>query len=287
MAFSRAPSEALRRIPRRPPTIATVFGLGFCAMAVSKKPFVKAGFGSGPDGIIDEIFGIVEFAVHREAKQANEHLLLLHHDRHRRREHVGAVAADDEIDLVDIEQLGVDAGHGRRVGLVIVIDQLDRASEQAAFGVDVLLPNLLREQRRLAVGPRPPVMRHAVADLDRLAGLRRCRHCKQARRAAPTGVQAARARKRSRQFAKSGILNPPISHWFAVASYRQGARLCQSRSVHRVASPPSTMIVSTSPAPARRKAAARSYSGEVKQATPCSKVGNSMTMKRWNCRSLP
>ena len=34
-----------------------------------------------------------------------------------------------------------------------------------------------------------------------------------------------------------------------------------------VASPPSTMMVSTSPAPLRRKAAALSYSGEVKQAT--------------------
>src|SRR3954470_7123893 len=50
----------------------------------------------------------------------------------------------------------------------------------------------------------------------------------------------------------------------------------------RLGSPPSTMTVSTSPAPLRRKAAARSYSGEVKQATPCSNVGNSITTKRWN-----
>ena len=35
-----------------------------------------------------------------------------------------------------------------------------------------------------------------------------------------------------------------------------------------------------SPAPFRRKAAAFSYSAEVKQATPCSKVGNSITTKR-------
>ena len=49
-----------------------------------------------------------------------------------------------------------------------------------------------------------------------------------------------------------------------------------------VASPPSTMMVSTSPAPLRRNAAASSYSFEVKQATPCSKVGNSITTKRWN-----
>src|SRR5215471_1075233 len=49
-----------------------------------------------------------------------------------------------------------------------------------------------------------------------------------------------------------------------------------------VASPPSTMTVSTSPAPLRRNAAASSYSGEVKQATASSKLGNSITTKRWN-----
>ena len=49
---------------------------------------------------------------------------------------------------------------------------------------------------------------------------------------------------------------------------------------HFVASPPSTMIVSTSPAPLRRKVAASLYSGDVKQATPSSKVGNSITTKR-------
>src|SRR5207253_9232835 len=49
-----------------------------------------------------------------------------------------------------------------------------------------------------------------------------------------------------------------------------------------VASPASSMMVSTSPAPLRRKAAAASYSGDVKHATPCSKVANSITTKRWN-----
>src|SRR5665213_1911616 len=52
--------------------------------------------------------------------------------------------------------------------------------------------------------------------------------------------------------------------------------------VYLVASPPSTMMVSTSPAPLLRNAAASSYSGDVKQSTPCWKVGNSMTTKRWN-----
>jgi hypothetical protein len=33
-------------------TIATVVGFGFCAIAVSKKPWVNEVFGAGPDGII-------------------------------------------------------------------------------------------------------------------------------------------------------------------------------------------------------------------------------------------
>ena len=44
-----------------------------------------------------------------------------------------------------------------RIGLVVVVDELDRAAEQPALGVDVLFPDLLREQRRLAVGASPPV----------------------------------------------------------------------------------------------------------------------------------
>jgi hypothetical protein len=66
--------------------------------------------------------------------------------------HVGAVAADDQIDLVDVEELGVDARDGVRLGLIVVVDELDRATEQPALGVDILFPDLLRQQRRLAVG---------------------------------------------------------------------------------------------------------------------------------------
>src|SRR5262249_56575762 len=96
----------------------------------------------------------------------------------------GAEAADDQIDLVDVEQLGVDARHRRRIGLVIVINELDRTAEEPALGVDVFFPNLLGEQRRLAVGREPAGLRYAVADLDRLAGLRpgRAREQQRARR---------------------------------------------------------------------------------------------------------
>jgi hypothetical protein len=35
-------------------TIATVRGFGFCAIAVSKKPLVMEGFGSGPDETMEK-----------------------------------------------------------------------------------------------------------------------------------------------------------------------------------------------------------------------------------------
>src|SRR5262249_31207786 len=89
------------------------------------------------------------------------------------------IPAVDQIDLVDVEQLVVDAGHRRRIGLVVVIDELDRTAEEPALGVDVFLPNLLGEQRRLAVGRKPAGLRYAIADLDRLAGLRPGRACEQ------------------------------------------------------------------------------------------------------------
>ena len=63
-----------------------------------------------------EVVRIVELAVHTEREQADEGLVLLHHDGHGRRDHVGGIAADHEVDFVDVEQLGVDARNGRRIG---------------------------------------------------------------------------------------------------------------------------------------------------------------------------
>ena len=56
--------------------------------------------------------------------------------------------------------------------LVVVIDELDLAAEQAALGVDFLRPDLGAEQRLLAVGGKRAGQRHAEADLDRLGALR-------------------------------------------------------------------------------------------------------------------
>src|SRR5262245_8818436 len=81
----------------------------------------------------------------------------------------------DQIDLVDVEQLGIDAGYRRRIGLIIIINELHGTAEQSASSIDILFPDLLGKQRGLAVGRKPACQRHAVADLDGLARLRRRR----------------------------------------------------------------------------------------------------------------
>jgi hypothetical protein len=98
-----------------------------------------------------EVSVVVELRIHIQPKQAHEGHVPLHHDRHRRRDHVGAVAGHHHVHLVDVEELRVDARHRRGVGLVVVVDELDLAAEDAAPGVHVLLPDLHGDQRRLAV----------------------------------------------------------------------------------------------------------------------------------------
>jgi hypothetical protein len=119
-----------------------------------------------------EVLRISELGVHVEREQADEGLALLHHDRHRRRDHVGRVAAEHEVGLVDIEQLGVDARHRRRIALVVVVHELDRTPEQPALGVGLFLPDLHAEERLLAVGGEGAGQRHPETDGDRLAGRR-------------------------------------------------------------------------------------------------------------------
>jgi hypothetical protein len=83
-----------------------------------------------------------------------------------------AGAADHELDLVHVEQLGVDRRHGRRIALVVVGHELDLAAEQAALGVHVIDPDLHGDQGRLAVGGQRTGLRHAQSDTDRIGGAR-------------------------------------------------------------------------------------------------------------------
>ena len=65
-------------------------------------------------------------------EQADQHFLLLNHHGHRRRQQVGAIPADDDVDLVEVEQLLVQGGDGRRIALIVVVDEVDRAALDVA-----------------------------------------------------------------------------------------------------------------------------------------------------------
>jgi hypothetical protein len=130
----------------------------------------EGALGIGSGGHHREVFGIVELAVDGEAEEPEEQSVVLDHHRHGRCYRGAGIARDDEIDLVDIEELRIEARHRRRIALVVVPDELHWPAEEAAFGVDVFLPDLHGQQRRLADGGEPAGERHAKADGDRLVG---------------------------------------------------------------------------------------------------------------------
>jgi hypothetical protein len=115
-----------------------------------------------------EVVRVLVLLVVRQPQDAHDRELALHRDRHERGDQVRAVAGDDEIDLVDLEKLGVDAGDGGRVRLIVVGDHLDRPAEDPALLVHVVLPDLDGHQRRLAVRRQATGQRHAEPDLDRV-----------------------------------------------------------------------------------------------------------------------
>ena len=87
-----------------------------------------------------EIFVVDEVVVDASAEQADEQLLALDRDRHRRGDLGRGIARDDQVDLVDVEELGVDRRDFGRLALVVIVDELDGPAEQAALGIDVGLP---------------------------------------------------------------------------------------------------------------------------------------------------
>jgi hypothetical protein len=109
----------------------------------------------------------MELAVGRVGEDADRCFLRLHQHRDCGRHHVGRIRPDQEIDFIDIDEFGVDLRNIRRVALIVVEHELDRASEQAALGVDVVAPDFDAEQRSLAAAGEPAGLRHAHPDFDR------------------------------------------------------------------------------------------------------------------------
>ena len=93
---------------------------------------------------------IFELGVIGEAEQADQHHVVLHRERYRRGDEGRAVAAVDEIDFIDVEELGVDRRHIRRIALIVVVNQFDLPSQQATLGIDILGPHGHCQQGRFA-----------------------------------------------------------------------------------------------------------------------------------------
>ena len=106
---------------------ATVFGLGLIVIAASKNGcmIAKARLFAGRE--YAEIFVVFELGVIGETEEAHQHHVVLHGDRYRRGDDRRGVAAVDQIDLIDVEKLGVDRRHVRRIALIVVVDELDLA----------------------------------------------------------------------------------------------------------------------------------------------------------------
>jgi len=66
--------------------------------------------------------------VDADSGEADGHLVVLHDHRHGRSDHVGGVGTEQEIDLVDSDEFGVDAGHIRWRGLIVVVDKFNRTT---------------------------------------------------------------------------------------------------------------------------------------------------------------
>jgi hypothetical protein len=112
--------------------------------------------------------GIVEFRVGRQPEQCEERAIMSNNHWHRRRDHVGGVTAYHDIDFVDVQQLGVDARDRRWIRLVVVVNQLHLPPKNPAFGIDLFLPELHREQRRFAIWREASGQRHAESNRDRI-----------------------------------------------------------------------------------------------------------------------
>jgi hypothetical protein len=93
----------------------------------------------------------VNLAVGTGAQDADGGQISRGEQRQRRADLVCAVWPKQKLDFVHIDELGVDVVFVRGIGLIIVVDELHRASKQATFGVYVIAPYFQSNEELLAV----------------------------------------------------------------------------------------------------------------------------------------
>ena len=92
-------------------------------------------------GIHGEVAGILEPLVCTQPEDADGRPVALDDRRHGRRDDVGAVGPDQQIDFVDRHEFRVDGWGISRVALVVVVDELHRPAQKPAFGIDIVAPD--------------------------------------------------------------------------------------------------------------------------------------------------
>jgi len=120
-----------------------------------------------------EIFVVLELVVDPDRREADRHFVVRHDGGHGRRHEVGAVGAEQQVDFVQSNQLGVDGRDVPRRALIIVDDKLDRTAEHASFGVHVIAPHLERRVDHFAWRRTGARQCKAEPNPDRLWSLRR------------------------------------------------------------------------------------------------------------------
>src|SRR5437762_2303402 len=98
-----------------------------------------------------EILRVVELRIDSERHEAEKESPAFHDQRHRWRDGIVTVAADHDIDLLNIEEALVNVSYKFGVRLIVEADELHRPAEEFAVCIDVLLPDLVGESGRLAV----------------------------------------------------------------------------------------------------------------------------------------
>src|SRR5712691_2594311 len=113
-----------------------------------------------------EILRVVELCVDSERHETEKESLALHDQRHRWRDGIVSVAANHDIDLLNIEETLVNVSDEFRVRLVVEADELHGPAEELAVCVDVLLPDLVGESGGLAVRCESARERQTIPDSE-------------------------------------------------------------------------------------------------------------------------
>jgi hypothetical protein len=109
---------------------------------------------------------VLEVLVDGKSERIHDEFAMFDDCRHGSGTDIGP-RSEQQVDVIDVKQLGVDRGNESRIALVIVVDEFHRATEQSAFGVDIRRPDLSCQQHLSAIDREPTSQGLAKTKFDR------------------------------------------------------------------------------------------------------------------------